>query len=121
MSLLLDLEEVRALVRGPDHGGLTGHAISDRLRVADRVPAALIKHGHLKSITVINPSIAARPWSCLSGKLSGLNGNSSPCSHSPSSGDGISWRSRRNSMTPRWSPCSILGKSVRRSIGERRS
>jgi hypothetical protein len=55
MSLLLDLEEVRALVRGPDHGGLTGHAISDRLRVADCVAAALIKHGQLKSITVINP------------------------------------------------------------------
>jgi hypothetical protein len=29
MSLLLDLEEVRTLVRGPDHGGLTGIAISD--------------------------------------------------------------------------------------------
>jgi hypothetical protein len=29
-SLLLDLDEVRALVRGPDHGGLTGIAISDR-------------------------------------------------------------------------------------------
>jgi hypothetical protein len=55
MSLLLDLEEVRALVRGPDHGGLTGQAISDRLRVADRVSAALIKHGHLRSSTVINP------------------------------------------------------------------
>jgi len=55
MSLLLDLEEVRALVRGPDHGGLTGQAISDRLRVADRVSAALIKHRHLKSITVVNP------------------------------------------------------------------
>lgn len=55
MSLLLDLEEVRALVRGPDHGGLTGIAISDRLRVADRVPAALIKHGILKSTTVVNP------------------------------------------------------------------
>jgi hypothetical protein len=55
MSVLLDLDEVRALVRGPDHGGLTGTAISDRLRVADRVAAALIKHGHLKSITVVNP------------------------------------------------------------------
>jgi hypothetical protein len=55
MSLLLDLEEVRALVRGPDHGGLTGHAISDRLRVADRVAAALIKYKLLRSITVVNP------------------------------------------------------------------
>ncbi|MDI4238924.1 hypothetical protein AAFX91_17450 [Bradyrhizobium sp. 31Argb] len=55
MSLFLNLKEVRALVRGPDHGGLTGVEISDRLRVADRVSAALIKHGHLKSITVVNP------------------------------------------------------------------
>ncbi|WP_454632791.1 hypothetical protein [Bradyrhizobium cenepequi] len=55
LSLLLDLDEVRALVRGPDHGGLTGIAISDRWRVADRVVAALIRHGHLKSITVVNP------------------------------------------------------------------
>jgi hypothetical protein len=43
------------LVRGLDHGGLTGIAISDRLRVADRLPAALITHGILKSITVVNP------------------------------------------------------------------
>ena len=55
MTLLLDLEEVRTLVRGPNHGGYTTVALSDRLRVADRVSAALIKHGHLKSVTVINP------------------------------------------------------------------
>jgi hypothetical protein len=55
MSLLLDLEEVRALVRGPDHGGYTAVALTERLRVADRVTAALIKYGILKSITVINP------------------------------------------------------------------
>lgn len=55
MSLLVDVDAVRGLVRGPDHGGLTAIALSDRLRVADRVSAALIKLGHLKSITVINP------------------------------------------------------------------
>ncbi len=45
----------RTLVRGTDHGGLTGQAITDRLRVADRVSAALIKYRHLRSITVVNP------------------------------------------------------------------
>lgn len=55
MSLLLDVEEIRALVRGPDHGGLTGLQIKDKLSTTTKVVAALIKHGHLKSITVVNP------------------------------------------------------------------
>jgi hypothetical protein len=55
MSLLLDVEEVRALVRGPDHGGLTGLQIKDRLSTTAAVAAALIKHGHLPAVTVINP------------------------------------------------------------------
>ncbi|OKO80965.1 TniQ family protein [Bradyrhizobium sp. AS23.2] len=55
MSLLLDLDEVRALVRGPDHGGLTCLQIRDKLSTTAKVAAALIKHGHLKSITVVNP------------------------------------------------------------------
>lgn len=55
MSVLVDIEEVGALVRGPDHGGLTGLEIKDRLSATAKVAAALIKHGHLKTITVINP------------------------------------------------------------------
>jgi hypothetical protein len=55
MSVLLDLDEVRALVRGPDHGGLTGMEIKDRLSTTAKVASALIKHGYLKSVTVINP------------------------------------------------------------------
>lgn len=55
MALLLDLEEVRALVRGPDHGGLTGLQIKDKLSTTAKVAAALIKHGHLKSTTIVNP------------------------------------------------------------------
>jgi hypothetical protein len=55
MSLLLDPKEVRALVRGPDHGGLTGLQIKDKLCTTAKVAAALIKHGHLRSITVVNP------------------------------------------------------------------
>ncbi|MHC2332110.1 hypothetical protein [Bradyrhizobium sp. USDA 4454] len=55
MSLLLDLEEVRALVRGPDHGGLSGLQIKDKLSTTAEVAAALIKLGNLKSITVVTP------------------------------------------------------------------
>jgi TniQ len=55
LSVLVDVEEVRALVRGPDHGGLTGLEIKDRLSTTAKVAAALIKHGHLKTLTVINP------------------------------------------------------------------
>jgi hypothetical protein len=53
MSLLLDLEEVRGLVRGPEHGCLTGMEIKDKLATAAKVVAALIK-----------PVISrASPWS----------------------------------------------------------
>jgi acetylornithine/succinyldiaminopimelate/putrescine aminotransferase len=55
MSVLIDIEEVRALVRGPDHGGLTGMEIKDKLSTTAKVAAALIKHGHLATITVVNP------------------------------------------------------------------
>ena len=55
MSVLIDVEEVRALVRGPDHGGLTGMGIKDKLSTTTKVAAALIKHGHLATITVVNP------------------------------------------------------------------
>jgi hypothetical protein len=54
-SVLVDVEEVRAMVRGPDHGGLTGLEIKDKLSTTTKVAAALIKHGHLKTITVVNP------------------------------------------------------------------
>ncbi|KQW23203.1 hypothetical protein ASC80_07895 [Afipia sp. Root123D2] len=55
MSVLVDVEEVRTLVRGPDLGGLTGLQIKDKLSTTAKVASALIKHGHLKSITAINP------------------------------------------------------------------
>lgn len=55
MALLVDIDEVRALVRGPDHGGLTGLQIKDKLSTTAKVVAAVIKHGHLKSMTVVNP------------------------------------------------------------------
>jgi hypothetical protein len=55
MSVLVDVEEVRSLVRGPDHGGLTGLEIKDKLSTTAKVAAALIKHGYLATVTVINP------------------------------------------------------------------
>jgi len=55
MSVMVDVDEVRSLVRGPEHGGFTGLAIKDKLSTTTKVAAAFIKHGHLKTITVVNP------------------------------------------------------------------
>lgn len=55
MAVLVDVEEVRALVRGADLPGLTSQALADRLRVADRVTRKLIAGGHLRTTTAINP------------------------------------------------------------------
>jgi hypothetical protein len=43
------------MVRGPDHGGFTGMEIKDKLSTTSNVAAALIKHGHLTTIIVVNP------------------------------------------------------------------
>ncbi|MHC2280402.1 hypothetical protein ACVME8_007045 [Bradyrhizobium diazoefficiens] len=55
MAVLVDVEEVRALVRGADLDGLTSQALADRLRVADKVTRKLIAGGHLRTITAVNP------------------------------------------------------------------
>ncbi|MFC7699498.1 TniQ family protein [Bradyrhizobium sp. GCM10028915] len=55
MSVLVDIEEVRGLVRGADLGGLTSQALADRLRVAEKVTRKLITGGHLRTVTAINP------------------------------------------------------------------
>lgn len=55
MSLLLDIEEVRALVRGPELDGLTRVEISYRLPTTTKIAAALIEHGYLTTVTAINP------------------------------------------------------------------
>ncbi|MBM7482336.1 TniQ family protein [Bradyrhizobium canariense] len=55
MSLLLDIKEVRALVRGPELDGLTVFKISERLPTTTKVAAALIEHGYLTTVTAINP------------------------------------------------------------------
>lgn len=55
LSVLVDIEEVRALVRGPEIDGLTGVEIKDRLSTTAKVAAALIKHGYLAKVIAINP------------------------------------------------------------------
>ena len=55
MSVLVDLEEARALVRGPDHGGLTSVELKHRLQIGDRIARALMAQRVLKTLTVVNP------------------------------------------------------------------
>lgn len=55
MSVLVDVEEVRALVRGADLDGLASQALAERLRVADKVARKLIAGGHLPTVTAVNP------------------------------------------------------------------
>ena len=55
MSARVNVDEVRSKVRGADHGGFTGIELKDKLSITSNVASALIKAGHLKTITVINP------------------------------------------------------------------
>ena len=55
LSVQVNLEEIRGLVRGEDHGGLTPYQVACTLGVTDRVARALIRHGHLKTVNTINP------------------------------------------------------------------
>jgi hypothetical protein len=55
MSVLLDIEEVRRLVRGPNHGGFTSVGLKERMQTTDRVARALMAHGYLKTEVVVNP------------------------------------------------------------------
>jgi hypothetical protein len=55
MAVLVDVEEVRALVRGPDHGGFTAVALKDRMQMHDGTVRRLMAAGHLKTVTVVNP------------------------------------------------------------------
>ena len=55
LSVLVDLEEIRGLVRGEDHGGLTPYQVACTLGVTDRVARALIKHGHFATVSTVNP------------------------------------------------------------------
>ena len=54
MSLMLDIEEVRALVRGADYDGFTAYDLQSRLQMHGGTVRRLIAAGHLKTITVVN-------------------------------------------------------------------
>jgi hypothetical protein len=51
LSVLVDLEELRELVRGDDHGGLTPYQVSCQIGVTDKVARQLIRHGRLATVT----------------------------------------------------------------------
>jgi hypothetical protein len=55
LSVLVDVEEVRAKLKGKAHGGLTPAEVSKMLGIGDGVARALMAHGHLKTFTAINP------------------------------------------------------------------
>ena len=55
-SVLVKIDEVKAAVRGPEHGGITLRQVCKVLRTHDLVLAALIAGGHLKSFVARNPA-----------------------------------------------------------------
>jgi hypothetical protein len=55
LAVLVDLEEIRGLVRGDDHGGLTPYQVACELGVTDKVSRQLIRHGKITTVDVINP------------------------------------------------------------------
>jgi hypothetical protein len=54
LSVMVDLEEIRGLVRGDDHGGLTPYQVACELGVTDKVARQLIRHGKIATISTIN-------------------------------------------------------------------
>jgi hypothetical protein len=55
LSVLVDVEEIRAKTRGPEHGGITQREMSKRLHTTDGVVRALVKGKHLKTFTARDP------------------------------------------------------------------
>lgn len=55
LSVLVKVDEVKAAVRGPDHGGLTIVEVREALQANYRVVLALFKHGHLATFRAPNP------------------------------------------------------------------
>jgi hypothetical protein len=56
MSVLVDVEEIKPLVRGEDHGGLSLRNTERALEVTTGVLTALIRHGVLSSRLAVNPT-----------------------------------------------------------------
>lgn len=55
LSVLVKVNEVKAAVRGPDHGGLTTVEVREALQAHHRVVLALVEHGHLATFRAPNP------------------------------------------------------------------
>jgi hypothetical protein len=55
LSVLVAIEEVRVLARGPEHGCISLRDVSVRLGTNDRVVQALVDAGHLTGLEAINP------------------------------------------------------------------
>ena len=55
LSVLVDIDEIRANVRGDDHGGLSLQQVESMMETNDKVVRALTRAGHLKTLTVTNP------------------------------------------------------------------
>jgi hypothetical protein len=55
LSVLVKVDEVKAAVRGPDHGGLATEEVRAALQANHRVVLALFKYGHLATFRATNP------------------------------------------------------------------
>lgn len=55
LSVLMDVEEIRAKTPRTDHGGLSKGDVMRRLRTTHAVVDALIKRRHLRAIPAVNP------------------------------------------------------------------
>lgn len=56
LSVLVDLDEIRAKVRGADHGGLTQRDVARVIGTHPKVAGRIIAAGDLKSFVAINPT-----------------------------------------------------------------
>jgi hypothetical protein len=83
LSVLVKVDEVKAAVRGPDHGGLTIEEVRETLQANHRVVLALFKYGHLAARRT--PSTAAcRRWRRRR-NWQGFGRRMCPCTCSPRS------------------------------------
>lgn len=55
LSILVDSEEVKSLVRGKDHGGYSLREVEKKLKTSTKVVKALVQRGCLEAETAINP------------------------------------------------------------------
>lgn len=55
LSILVDVDEVKSLVRGQEHGGLSLRDVQRRMQWSTKVLSALIEQGLLPSTVALNP------------------------------------------------------------------